>query len=345
MPSSLKFFDFFCGAGGLSLGLKAAGLRPVGGLDINRSASKTYRSNFGVKVLQRNAFKVDLKELVEEFDVDMLVGCPPCQGFSRLRMSKSQALNDPRNDLILVFAEAIKVFKPKYVLFENVPRVVRDSRFKKLLNTLEREEYFLSYTILNAADYGVPQRRRRLILIASQEHPVEFPEREYGPPNSKEVRRGDLLPWKTVRDAIGDLPPVRPGEADPRDPLHRAKRLPEHWLKLIRAIPKNGGSRLDAPEELWLPAHRRCGKKCFADVFGRLYWEKPAPTITTGFYDPSKGRFVHPEQDRGLTLREGARLQTFPDNFKFYGSFTQIARQIGEAFPPLLAKKLVKNIR
>ena len=332
----------------MSLGLKLAGLKPVGGLDISKTALETYRKNIKAKTLQRDAFKVKFEDLQSYLDdVDMVVGCPPCQGFSMLRKAnpKLKGLSDPRDDLVVMFAKIVDVFKPKFVLFENVPGVIRDVRFKKVLRILRRNKYFFVYAVLNAADYGVPQRRRRLILIASQDYKVELPSREFGPPNSKEVRRGELLPWKTVRDAIGDLPPVKAGDTHPKDPLHRAKKLPEHWLRLIKAIPKNGGSRLDAPEELWLPAHRRCGRKGFTDVFGRLHWDKPAPTLTTGFYDPSKGRFVHPEQDRGLTLREGARLQTFPDNFKFYGSFTQIARQIGEAFPPLFAKKLAEAIR
>jgi len=343
--AKLKFFDVFCGAGGTSLGLKAAGLKPVAGLDISPICAKTYRSNFRIKVYVMDAFNSNFTEILKDIDADVLVGCPPCQGFSRLKVSRG-AQNDPRNGLVEVFAKAVSIMKPTYVLFENVPRVEKHPGFKKLISVLEELGYNYIYGKLNAADYGVPQRRIRLVLVAGPSR-VELPPPGHGKPGSPKVRRGDLKPWRTVREAIGDLPPVEHGETHPDDRLHSAKRLPDHWLRLIRAIPKNGGTRLDAPMDLWLPTHkkkRRDGQFVYPDVFGRLHWDKPAPTITTGFTDPSKGRYVHPEQDRGLTLREGARLQTFPDDFKFHGSYTQIARQIGEAFPPLLAQKIFEYI-
>jgi DNA (cytosine-5)-methyltransferase 1 len=163
-------------------------------------------------------------------------------------------------------------------------------------------------------------------------------------PGSPEVEKGERSPWRTLKDVISDLPPLDNGGSYPADPYHIARKLPEHYLRLISAIPKNGGTRFDAPQILWLPAHRRAGKRKFSDVFARLRWEEPSVTITTGFTNPSKGRFVHPEQNRGLTLREGARLQTFPDDFTFIGSFPRIEAQIGEAFPPVLAEKIARSV-
>ncbi|MGC9107357.1 MAG: DNA cytosine methyltransferase, partial [Infirmifilum sp.] len=225
------------------------------------------------------------------------------------------------------------------------PHVARDARFARLLKVLSENGYSFDYRVLDAADYGVPQRRRRLVLIAVRgtAERVELPEPDHGPPGSPAVRRGVLEPWRTVRDAVGDLPPVEDGECNPSDPLHCAKKLNPRYKEIIRRVPKDGGSRDSVPPELLLPTHRRHAS--FRDSFGRLWWDRPSVTITTRFYDPSNGRFVHPEQDRALTLREGARLQTFPDDYPFRGPFTRIARQIGEAFPPLLAEKIGRRLR
>jgi len=339
----MKFFDLFCGAGGLSLGFKLTGFTPTGGLEKKEERVEAYRLNIGVRPLVADAFKLKPKELTRQIDADILLGCPPCQGFSRLRVNRFGP--DERNDLVLFFGEVVRASKPPFVVFENVPGVAEDWRFVRLLRILRRLGYAVAYDVIDAVDYGVPQRRRRLVLVASRNGEGRLPEPTHGPPDSPEVKRGVRMPWRTVRDAIGDLPPVEHGKCHPADPLHCAKRLPENWLRLIKAIPKNGGSRFDAPEELWLPAHRRLGRRGFFDVFGRLRWDTPSVTITTGFPNPSKGRFVHPEQDRGLTLREGARLQTFPDDFRFVGSFNEIAAQIGEAFPPLLARRIAETIR
>lgn len=340
--SRVKFYDAFCGAGGLSFGLMQAGWKPIGAFDKDPIAVRTYEENIGVPPEILDAFSIDLDALSERVDADALVGCPPCQGFSSLRRSRFG--EDARNDLVTFFAELIVRANPEIVLFENVPGVLGDFRFRKLIRFLEKRGYKLTYAVVNAADYGVPQKRRRLILVASTSLEPAIPEPDHGPPTDKDVRKCEKRPWVTVREAIADLPPLNVGEESEFDPLHRVRKLPEHYIRLIKAIPKNGGSRFDAPRELWLPTHRRAGRK-YPDVFGRLIWDSPSVTITTGFTNPSKGRFVHPEQNRGLSLREGARLQTFPDDYEFEGSFARIERQIGEAFPPLLAEKIAETLR
>ena len=340
----MKFFDLFCGAGGLSHGLSHAGFNTVGGLDKFFPAADTYEARFGARIIRKDAFTLspsDLIKLTDSFDV--LVGGPPCQGFSTLKVNRFGP--DARNDLVLYYAQVVEIARPKAVLFENVPPVVKDVRFGHLLKALSENGYSVDYGILNAANYGVPQRRKRLILIAVRGvRKVELPEPDHDPPDSLGVRSGALRPWKTVRDAIGDLPPVSDGECHPSDPLHCAKELNPKHKEIIKHVPKNGGSRDSVPQDLLLPTHRK-HPSAFKDSFGRLKWDEPSVTLTTKFYDPSTGRFVHPDQDRALTLREGARLQTFPDDYPFKGSFNQIARQIGEAFPPLLAEKIGKRLK
>jgi len=341
----MKFFDLFCGAGGLSHGLVSAGFTTVGGLDKFYPAANTYEARFGAHTIREDTFMLspsDLIKLIDSFDV--LAGGPPCQGFSTLKVNRFGP-EDARNDLVLYYAQVVRIARPQAVLFENVPPVVKDVRFNYLLKVLSENGYSVDYHILNATSYGVPQRRKRLILIAVRGiRKVELPEPDHGPPDSLGVRRGTLKPWKTVRDAIGDLPPVNDGECHPSVPLHCARKLNPRYKEIIKHVPKNGGSRNSVPPELLLPTHRKHASS-FRDSFGRLRWDEPSVTITTKFYDPSSGRFVHPDQDRALTLREGARLQTFPDDYPFKGSFNQIARQIGEAFPPLLAEKIGKRLK
>jgi len=341
----MKFFDLFCGAGGLSYGLSRAGFATVGGLDKFYPAVDTYKAQFGSRVIREDAFTLppsDLGKLIGTFDV--LAGCPPCQGFSSLRVSRF-GVEDVRNDLVLYYAMVVETVRPNAVLFENVPRVAKDARFAYLLKVLSENRYSFAYRILNVADYGVPQRRKRLVLIAVRgAGKVELPEPDYGSPDSLAVRRGGLKPWKTVRDTIDDLPLVNDGECHPSYPLHCAKKLNPRYKEIIKHVPKNGGSRNSVPPELLLPTHRKHASS-FRDSFGRLRWDEPSVTITTKFYDPSTGRFIHPEQHRPLTLREGARLQTFPDDYPFKGNFTRIARQIGEAFPPLLAEKIGRRLK
>lgn len=342
-----EFVDIFSGAGGSSLGFVSAGFRPIGALDKYRWAVETYKANFGITPYRADAYKFDWQQWARELgDVDVLVGCPPCQGFSRLRVNL-KGEKDPRNALVITFLKAVEAILPQAVVFENVPRVRDSTFFLSLVEGLAKLGYRLRWTVLNAADYGVPQRRKRLILIGLKgKEPYAFPPRPtHGRPGSPEVREGLLRPWRTVRQAIGDLPPLGPGESYPDIPNHVTRRLPPKWIAIIRHVPPNGGSRHAVPSELLLPAHRRIGRGGFNDVFGRLWWDRPSVVITTGCWNPSRGRFVHPQQDRGLSLRECARLQGFPDTFIFHGPPNSVARQIGEAMPPPLAAAVAYSLR
>ena len=340
------FVDIFSGAGGSALGFVRGGLELIGALERYMPAVKTFEGNLGVRPVVADAWKFDFAAWGKELgDVDVVVGCPPCQGFSRLRRSYPKVSEDRRNGLVFVYLKAVKALKPKVAVFENVAWMTRGIGciyLSGLVEGLRKLGYHVCYDILDARDYGVPQRRKRLILVASSKSSPLLPLPTHGAPNSQAIQEGLLRTWTTVRDAIADLPPLGPGEADPHIPNHVTKRLPENWLQLIRAIPKDGGSRKDAPRELWLPAHQR--HEGHWDVFGRLAWDSQANTITTGCWNPSKGRFVHPEQDRGLSLRECARLQGFPDNYVFYGKPSSVARQIGEALPPPLAEAVARTL-
>ena len=340
------FVDIFSGAGGSALGFLQADFKPVGALDSDKHAVETFESNIKLKPVLTDAQTFNFRKWSKELgDVDVLVGCPPCQGFSKMNLkNQKNGHADSRNDLVKVYIDAVKAIDPKVVVFENVSGMVRrwNGYFKLLTGHLTKLGFKLVWDILNAADYGVPQRRKRLILIGVKKGEPRLPAPTHGNPKSRAVKKGLLKPWVTVKEAIGDLPPIEAGESHPKIPNHRSKKLPENWLRLIRMIPKNGGSRSDAPKELWLPCHRK--HRGYDDVFGRLWWDKPSVTLTTGCWDPSKGRFVHPEQDRGLSLRECARLQGFPDDFVFKGPPTSIARQIGNALPPPLARAIAKVV-
>jgi len=352
MGSAGNVIDLFAGAGGSALGFVQAGFRITGAAEIDPDACRTYESLIGVRPLC-----VDLSELhperaaefwnVKSGEIDVLIGCPPCQGFTRLRNKAGES--DPRNGLVIVFLDYVSYFRPRFLVFENVPGLARLPHGKAFYSELRRGLFRLGYRVhgreVDAADYGVPQHRRRLIVIGAREDMglPPFPEPTHGDPRSPEVRSGRRLPWPTVRDAIGHLPPLRAGEQDPRDPMHRAPHMGERVLRFILQVPKDGGSRTQVPEEEWLPCHR--GHKGHKDTYGRLAWDRPSGVITSGCCNVSKGRFIHPEQDRAITPREAALLQGFPPDAVFYGSLDSIRRQIGNAVPPPLARAIARALR
>ncbi len=321
----LTAVDVFCGLGGMTLGLQQAGFEVVGGLDLSELAIDGYEMNQpDIAVWRRDVRRVDSSEMLERFglrdvgELDLLAGCPPCQGFSRVRTRKKISVEDPRNGLVAQFARLAEELLPKALLMENVPALANDNpRFVRFVRRLERAGYRLSYETLNAMHHGVPQSRRRLVMIGRLESEVlHFASKQ-------EVTM-------TVRDAIGRLP--YPEESD--DPAHNhGESRTEEVKRRIRLVPKDGGSfRGSSYEQL------ECHKEFdgFNDIYGRMAWDKPAPTITGGCVNPSKGRFLHPEQDRAITLREAALLQGFPTNFKIpldRGKH-HAAALIGNALPP-----------
>lgn len=322
----LRAIDLFSGAGGLTRGLIDAGFTVLGAVELEPLAAETYGTNFPTVTLWRGDIRdLPASEMARRLKLrpgwlDLLAGCPPCEGFSTMRtLNGSRSPDDPRNDLIFQMSRFIDALLPKTVLVENVPALASDARMTKFIRRLGKLNYRIRCDVVDAAQYGVPQRRRRMILIAS---------RLGLPPPQPPVR-----PAVTVREVIATLP--APGTTG--DPLHdhgESRGLPVR--RLIARIPKDGGSRSDLPSEEQLPCHLSCDG--FKDVYGRMSWNSPAPTITGGCINPSKGRFLHPTQDRAITLREAALLQSFP--MKHYFSLAKgkyaAAEMIGNALPPRL---------
>jgi len=345
--------DLFCGCGGASLGIKHAGHRVVAAVDIDPVACKTFSENLGLEPLCYDLRYFDGYQILDECglgkgDVDLVVGCPPCQGFSSLRRTRYPNGEDDRKELVSVFIDRIREMQPKAVIFENVPGIVRDKKInylKLFLSKMEKMGYKVNWGLINAVNYGVPQFRKRVIALCVKDvsEPPSLPKETHSSPNDAVGK--NLKPWRTVRDAIGDLPPLAPGESDPSIPNHVARNHSPRVLEIIRKIPKNGGSRKSLPQNLWLQCHRKLKEKKGGgaeSVYGRMSWDKPSPTITCRCTTPSSGRFIHPEQDRAITPREAARLQSFPDDFIFPEEFSRAERLIGNAVPPSLMVELVK---
>lgn len=316
--------DLFSGCGGLTRGLKDAEFQVLGAVELNPLAVETYALNHPeVRVWEGDIWLIDPSEVKRELglrrrELDLLAACPPCQGFSSMRTLNGQReVNDPRNNLIFRVAEFVEALLPKAVMIENVPGLANDYRLGLLLEVLCAFGYSCKWKIDDASRYGVPQRRKRFILIASRKGEPVFPEPQR-----------DVL---TVRDAISELP--EPGCS--QDPLHDAPaRRSAQVMELIRQIPRDGGSRAALPVEAQLACHRNCDG--FKDVYGRMRWDEVSPTITGGCINPSKGRFLHPDQDRAITLREAALLQSFPNDYQFSlarGTYP-VAEMIGNALPP-----------
>jgi len=321
---TLHAVDLFSGCGGLSLGLKEAGFAIAAAVEVDPKAQETYRLNHpNVRLFAQDIRELDPAEVLEAAglkpgELDLLAGCPPCQGFSRLRTkNKRTSVRDERNNLVTDFLRFIEVMEPKTVMLENVPALAKDTRFLKMRRQLHALGYETVVHVLDAADYSVPQRRKRLIMLASNVHTPELA-------NNARKRI-------TVRDALNGL--SKPNQA--RDKLHglgenRSKEVRE----LIALIPKNGGSRGDLPRRYQLDCHKRSNG--FSDVYGRMAWDNVSPTITSGCHNPSKGRFLHPSQNRTITLREAAILQGFPRRYRFNVDHGKeaIALMIGNALPP-----------
>ena len=329
-----RAIDLFAGCGGLTLGLRQAAFKVVAAVEMDAKAAATYRLNHkSTRLINSDIQDVSVKDLMKftgmrTGDLDLLAGCPPCQGFSRLARRNGRLKRDPRNRLVKDFERFVNGMLPKTVLLENVPALVRSSFFKSLTHTLQRLGYAVAWGVLDGADFGLPQRRRRLILIASRVGAINLPKGTDG--------------FSNVRDAIGKLPnPVASS-----DPIHALfMRNSERIKKRIAKIHKNGGSRRDVGHNKQLKCHQKCDG--FRDVYGRMRWDKVAPTITSGCFNPSKGRFLHPSQDRPISIREASLLQSFPGDYKFPARFgiTTLAKLIGDALPPLFARRQALQIK
>lgn len=328
----LTAIDVFCGCGGLSIGLHQAGFAVQLGLDVEPIAVESYNQNrhlHGGHAVQADLFETSPQELLSllslaKGELHLLAGCPPCQGFSSVATRRSSSeIDDKRNDLVDRFGDFVAGLRPHAIMMENVPGLATSPRFERLTCRLQELGYKLKYRIEDAQDYGVPQRRRRLILLGTRHGVPEFAE-----PVSALQRR-------TVRDTIGDLAP--PGTTG--DPLHDVRTLhSDAVMERIRAIPRDGGSRQDAVGVPPLPCHVRSDG--FRDVYGRMRWDDVSPTITGGCFNPSKGRFLHPTEDRAITIREALLLQGFPETalVSMRRGKSSAALMIGNAFPPALAR-------
>lgn len=328
----LTAIDLFAGAGGLSLGLRWAGFRIIGAVENDPLAVATYRRhNRRVRVWPHDIRDVAVTEVRRSLrltpgELDLLAGCPPCQGFSAMRtLNGARSVRDrEQKDLLFQFLRFVRGLRPKAVMMENVPGLAADRRITRLSAELKRLGYNCKYRVVNTAHYGVPQRRRRLILLASRDGALP-------------LAAGGRARSMTVRAAIGRLP--RPGGTG--DPMHDVtESRTERVFELITRIPKNGGGRLSLPKDAQLACHRRT--QGFRDVYGRMAWDAVSPTITSGFVNPSKSRFLHPTQHRTITLREAALLQTFPRYYTFAldrGKYAA-AGLIGNALPPKFIRRI-----
>jgi len=333
--------DLFAGAGGLSLGLKRAGFDVAVALDNDPIAAQTYANALGNHLICAPIEEVSASDLLKAGGItagecDLLAGGPPCQGFSLQRRGKRA---DPRNGLVLEFLSMVEEIKPGFFLMENVSGLLT-KHGKPFLDEFKKRTEHLGYRLhielLDASGFGVPQRRRRAILVgemtSGSEPMYRFPMPKAGP-------------LATVRDAIGDLPsPPKDGSEHPTVANHyREKRLSALNIERIKHVPQGGG-RADLPEHLQLACHRNNSSHRHMDVYGRLAWAEPSVTLTARFDSFTRGRFGHPEEHRSLTIREGARIQTFPDDFRFFGNREEQARQVGNAIPPVLAEVLGASI-
>lgn len=334
---SIEVYDFFCGGGGTSAGMQEAGLRLVLGIDIDSDAKKTFEKNFP----EATFLHKDIRQVaVEDIDVHverdghsrlLFSCCAPCQPFSR--QNKKRETKDSRARLLYEFGRFVEHYLPDFIFLENVPGVQNVEResgpFQDFVQLLRHLEYRLNYDVIDSQDYGVPQRRRRLVLIASRLGEIKFPPKTHGPSTNNPS-------YSTVWDCISDLPPIAAGETHPDLMNHRAAKLSEKNLRRIRATPAGGG-RLDWPKELVLECHSK-EYKGHTDVYGRMHKDRPASGLTTRCISLSNGRFGHPEQDRAISVLEAASLQTFSRDFVFVGSLNSMARQIGNAVPVTLAR-------
>jgi DNA (cytosine-5)-methyltransferase 1 len=328
--------DLFCGSGAVTEGLKQEGFDVVAAVDNDIVAGTTYKLNHPEVLLCADDIRKvsinDIRGRLAGRSLDLLVVCAPCQPFSSQNRRKAE--NDPRADLIFECVRFAKQLAPHTIFFENVPGIINAGLLGELKRKLSRVGYKLSTPLtIDAADLGVPQRRERCVIIASKVVNIVG---SFGVGLVQGKR-------KTVFDAIGFLPSLKSGEAS-LDPLHKARKHQAITLERLKFIPKNGGSRNSLPPELELVCHRGRNND-FPDVYGRMKWEEVAPTLTTGCTDLTRGRFAHPIDDRSLTLREAALLQTFPIGYVFDGNSGQIARQIGNAVPVEMARSIAAHIK
>lgn len=341
----IEVVDLFCGVGGLTCGLIQSGLKVKAGFDIDKTCKYPYEFNNNAKFIEkdiRNVSAEDINKCYSPNAIKVLAGCAPCQPFSQMSFKyqsdeNKKRENDKRYDLLLEFGRLVKSVKPDIVSMENVPKIRDTYVFKEFLAILEESGYNVDYKVVYCPDYGIPQNRRRFLLLASKKGEIKLLDKTH----SKDS-------YVTVRQTIGHLPAVKSGEICPTDILHQTAKLSDINLERIK-LSKPGGTWKDWPKELRCKCHQKDSGQTYTSVYGRMEWDKISPTMTTQFYCYGTGRYGHPEQDRALTLREGALIQTFPQNYQFTEpgkdfSLKDVAREIGNAVPVKLGEIIGRSI-
>ena len=330
--------DLFCGAGGLTHGFVLEGLHVTAGIDLDPACRFPYEANNHALFVERDISKVttaELKRLFGDADLTILAGCAPCQPFSTYTQRYEVDGKDGKWGLLYEFARLAKGVRPNVITMENVPTVAKHEVFQDFVETLKRLGYNVWFDIIDSSQYGVPQTRRRMVLLASRHGEIKMVE-----PTVKKP--------KTVKQAIGRMRALSAGEASPRDELHVSSALSDKNLKRIK-VSKPGGTWRDWPEHLVADCHRAESGQTYPGVYGRMEWDKPAPTMTTQCYGFGNGRFGHPEQDRAISLREAAILQSFPRDYSFVPkngevSCKTLGRLIGNAVPVDLGRAIARSI-
>lgn len=331
--------DLFCGAGGLSHGFFQEGYHVAAGIDLDEDCRFPFEENNGAPFVRRDVGALDSEELRHEFTANepmILVGCAPCQPFSKY----SQGREDGRWRLLEDFSRLIRECQPDIVSMENVPRLVQfkeGSVFGSFVDGLKAAGYSTSWTVAYCPDFGIPQSRSRLVLMASRHGEIGLPKPTCSPDT-----------YATVRDTIGSMPQIEAGAEPGLDPMHRSSALSARNLERIRSsVP--GGTWRDWSDDLVTSCHQRESGRGYSSVYGRMSWDEPAPTMTTQFFGFGNGRFGHPDQDRAISLREGAMLQTFPKDYAFVKpgeavQFKRLGRMIGNAVPVALGRAIAKAV-
>ncbi|MGE4457142.1 MAG: DNA cytosine methyltransferase [Arcobacteraceae bacterium] len=333
--------DLFCGIGGLTHGFVKEGYDVLAGFDIDNTCKYTYEENNNAKFIAKDVSdltKQELQELYRDKPIKILIGCAPCQPFSKY--SNTRKSEDEKWKLLYKFAHVIEELQPDIVSMENVPELFRRKKYPvydEFVQKLRDNGYEVWADVVNCVEYGMPQNRKRLILLASKFGEIEL----IKPTHNKDT-------YVTVGDVLRDLPTLNHGEQDKNDPVHLASKLSEKNYLRVCSTPY-GGSWKDWPKELRNECHLKESGKTYSSVYGRMTWENPSPTMTTQCIGLGNGRFGHPEQNRAISLREAAILQTFPRDYKFIKPGEEvikkhIARQIGNAVPVDLGRVIAKSI-